>query len=269
MSGTSVCDTLKSLIIDQFFSKRKLRYFGNCSNQISRFPLVKMVRTQRETLSNNFRQEWAFFVQFDYERLLFLPLVLVKRKKIQCQLCRGHHTKRGQCIHETTYEEAIRDESIEIMPYEEQNYDYEEDTERLHQEEYDDFEVDPDNFGGDNPLERGKYLFINVRLPLLPCEGISNQTTRLTAELENSTSGEMLCIEDLCGVCRFCFYKRTNESLGKEKSIFRETKLYTLNQQVPIVQVEDWICPRCGAKVFFTSVGQALFPIRKTYMYTY
>ena len=45
LSGTAVCDALKSLIIDQFFSSRRLRYFGNCINQTSRFPLVKMVRT--------------------------------------------------------------------------------------------------------------------------------------------------------------------------------------------------------------------------------
>ena len=45
--------------------------------------------------------------------------------------------------------------------------------------------------------------------------------------------------------------------------------MYTLTQQVQLIQVEDWSCPTCSEKNYFSGIGYAIFPVRKTYCFTY
>jgi len=55
----------------------------------------------------------------------------------------------------------------------------------------------------------------------------------------------------------------------KEDYWLRTVRLYTLTQQFQEVQVEDWKCLSCNKKTFFSGVGVAIYPVRKTYCYTY
>lgn len=274
LDRTGVYDLFQSVIRDQHVCTRVTRYFGNPISQTQLYPIVKMVRTQRQDICNGFRQDWSFYVQFDYERKLFVSLVLIKSKKIQCQLCRGHHSRRGQCIHEVCFEKACTTDDVGVEVFDQNDSDI--DDEEIDQDLFDDVNQNNRSRGDSqtgterkDPVEDGKYCTHHVKLPLLPCDGIRAQSFFMATKLEELKEGETLKIEDLYGVCRFCNYKRNQVSLVQTGSSFRKTKLYTLNQQVPIVEVEDWKCPRCGAMVMFTGAGRSLFPIRRTYLYTY
>ena len=114
-----------------------------------------------------------------------------------------------------------------------------------------------------------KYGPKNLELPILPCKGIQGMTRRLTCEFEDSSRGGLHRIHDYYGVCRKCNYKRGKQAFHKSLSEYRATRLYTLNHCIRIIEVEDWTCPSCKSIVYFTGVGQAIFPVRKTFAYTY
>ena len=77
-----------------------------------------------------------------------------------------------------------------------------------------------------------------------------------------------MVIWDEEGVCAHC--KRTRTPGMKEDYWLQSVRLYTLTQQVRAVKVEDWKCLlSLWEEFFFSGVGVAIYPSRKTYCFTY
>ena len=218
LSHTTIYNLFRSVITQYHSATRVGVYFGDPVSQYGNFPTVKLIRTQRPNISNNYRQDWSFYVQFDYDRLQFVPLVHIKSKKIQCMLCRGHRNRRGQCIHELNYERDMTSEGEDIEEFDENTsmYGDENSDEESFDEQQD--ECTNDISAGENTRDRvetGKYCIKHVKLPLLPCVGITDQTFFLSSKLESLKNGDMLRIEDIFGICRFCKFKRNNTSISQ------------------------------------------------------
>ena len=201
---------------------------------------------------------------------MFVPLVLVKTKKVQCLLCRGHRSKRGPCEHEIAWErEVYGSEDDDTVIFDGDDSDQEEDHEDPNGEDSENVVgIDAQTDGisrrrNSRPLPLEKYCRTDLRLPLLPCNGILWSTFAIATRIERNQGRGPATIWDEEGFCSHC--KRTRTPDMKEDYWLRTVRLYTLTQQVREVQVEDWKCLSCNKKTFFSGVGVVIYPVRKTY----
>ena len=279
LQNTSVPDLFRSTIF-QGCHGAALNKFGTPIREHSDFPIIHFVQFNSvQPLRTEGRQtpHWSFYSMFDTTRLLFVPLVLVKHKKIQCLMCRGHRSRRGACPHEIAWEnEMYGNEDEEENAVFNMNDSDLEDT-----DPDDDGPIANDAFEGQNrnnprrnealdpePLDpTHRYCRTNLKLPLLPCKGIRYCSYYVARMIELDKGQGNFTIYDEQAVCPHC--KRPRSPALTESCWIRSTRLYTLTQQVRQVKIEDWQCSFCSKRVYFTGVGVAIFPVRKTYCFTY
>ena len=269
----------KDILWTQINSAEITRYFGEESfigDSLSTVCLDIHEANNNSILNYNHHNHvrgvlpWSFFVQFDVDRSLFVPLKKYSHRRIECLFCRGHRNRRGACIHETTWEAAVYGPDSE--EYNEDSVSFElEGRENLLDENYDDNDDgesnQPENNLKTDPTE--KYSPTNLKLPLLPCSAIDEKMTKLASQIKKVKGKTLLQIQDKYAICPHCKYERDDNPLDESLSSFRKTKLYTISQQIPNILVEDWKCPSCLRLVYFTGIGTALFPTRKRFTYTY
>ena len=269
---SSSMNRMRFILNDLLTTGLSRSFYGDVLNINQSFPVVQLQRTRQDRSESSERQKYSLFLQFDSERKLFCPLVSVKGKKIQCLQCRIHRSRRVPCVHEIQWENSTNgglDDSEGV------EYDADE-------TEYGHFLEDNDQDGAESnqtPRRRRpvnfvdddieKYCFRKSRLPLLPCTQIQQASYRMATDIDDSKGRRLIVFEDFFGVCKHCGFKRSQQSLPPDKVRLRATMLFTLAQQIQVVEVEDWVCPSCSRVVYFTGVGRALFPLRKTYTLTY
>ena len=268
----------KDILWTQLNSQEITRYFGEESFVGDSFSSVCLdnqdVNNNNIINYNHHSQvrgvsQWSFFVQFDVDRNLFVPLKKYSDRRIECLFCRGHRNRRGTCIHETSWENAVFGPGTEDYNGNSEAFEIEE-RELLLDENDDDEEEDPLESGIPTKIDPTiKYSPTNLKLPLLPCSDIDHKMVELASKIKQVKGRKKLQIRDEYGICPNCLFERDDKPLDKTQSIFRTTKLYTLRQQIPLIEVEDWKCPSCTKLVYFTGIGTALFPVRRTFTYTY
>ena len=87
----------------------------------------------------------------------------------------------------------------------------------------------------DNEIE--KYCFRKLRLPLLPCAQIQQASYRMATDIDDCKGQRLIVFEHFFGVCRHCGFKRSQQSLPPDQVRFRATMLFTLAQQIQVVEV--------------------------------
>ena len=241
------------------------------------FPVMRLVKDITTTAEGTVQavrsyKEPCFFTLFDLDRRMFVPLIKEWNKKIRCYFCRTHPKERGPCEHEICWEDYKGENPEDVPPPFDPN-------EEVYEEEQeigtmlDDLES---QIGSRHRSPRPttcpeilKYCRKDLRLPLLPCDGIQASSYRLAVQLERHTGNAPFQIEDLFGFCNHCGFRRKIDVMPPSQMRWRETKLFTLNHQICKVSVEDWICPECLKLVYFGGAGRAIFPVRKSYCFTY
>lgn len=265
INNSSVGNLFTTVLQSEFQGVRGLSHFGPRFRRGTDSEILQLLR-HNQIDDNSFRNNWNFLVSFDMETVMFVPLLKMKHRKIQCLMCRGLRTRRGPCSHEISSDKrGVPRTEVEI--YNEHQLEDDEDMEFAETAEHVDVNSAPNEQPSSSKTETEKYNISNVRLPLLPCSGIRTETIALSLQIDQSKGQETIRITDRFGICQHCGYNRKASSVRTHQ--YRTVRLYTLNQQIPIVEVEDWICPGCQKVVFFFGIGKALFPTRKTYVYTY
>ena len=94
-----------------------------------------------------------------------------------------------------------------------------------------------------------------------------NSTFLLAIRLESGRGERTVTVRDEHARCPHC--KRLRRRDTSENHWLRSTRLYTLSQQIREILVEDWLCSFCFKKVLFTGEGVAVYPVRKTFCFTY
>ena len=271
LDSTMVSDMFRGLLYQRCNGSATTK-FGSALKERDEFPIIHFIRlnmTSNASITNVPKQSWSFYTQFDTTRQLFVPLVLVKTKKVQCLLCRGHRTRRGPCEHEIAWEKEVygsEDDETTIFDGDDSDQDDNEQNDPT----VEGIDANSDSIRrrpSGRPLPLEKYCRTDLRLPLLPCNGILWSTFSNALKIETNEGRNNLVIWDEEGVCAHC--KRTRTPDMKEEYWLRSVRLYTLTQQVRAVQIEDWKCLACGKKTFFSGVGVAIYPSRKTYCFTY
>lgn len=119
---------------------------GNDSNYC--FSTVKLMGRTAECISHTIRDKKArFLTMIDHLRLRFVPLVMEKKKKVQCLLCRGHRSRRGPCEHEINREQYYFRMSNEQQEFDGNMFDFSsdnsDDSDNEERNRYRDYSVPP------------------------------------------------------------------------------------------------------------------------------
>ena len=277
LQPNNVIDMFKHVFFNQVTSHSHRHFFGLDVTRGERYPTVHYQQNSTPNSGNlaNITHvpspNYSFYVQFDTDRLQFIPLVQVRKKKIQCLLCRGHRSRRGDCEHELSLERNLSgedDEEDQVFDSEETDYD-DETFQNSFPESTNGQQTRTRNEGSTQDEELRKYCVKGLLLPLLPCKSIKSITFRISQKIEEAKGTTLLQFEDLYGICNHCRYQRKLDAISPQNKRWRTTKLFTLTQKIPLIQVEDWICPSCSRTVYFSGAGLAIFPTRKSYCFTY
>ena len=270
---STILDQIASVLHEYTFHGTASRFFGIETQENTVFPMVQLEQHLSHKFSSNSRNtcNWKFYVQFDTERLRFVPLVSQKHKSVQCLFCRTHRSRRGPCHHEQKWEQFMftdaSTQNEENNNFQEDESDYDDDTEVMNFEDsFPDTEGDEDS--SSNSMSQ-KYCVPSISLPLMPCNAIRSQIRMMADVFEQNEGKSCYFLQDKFGYCRKCGFGRKGIVLEDGSITKRKTKLYTLTQQVQLIQVEDWSCPTCSEKNYFSGIGYAIFPVRKTYCFTY
>ena len=275
--NSNLFDLFKFSLEDFLNNGPSRELFAATLQPTDRFPVVRLVKDRTTTAEGTVQavrsyKEPSFFTMFDLDRQMFVPMIKEWNKKIRCNFCRTHPSERGPCEHEICWENYNEENPEDIPPAFDPN-------EEVYEEEQeigtilDDLESQTASRHR-SPRPRTcpeilKYCRKDIRLPLLPCDGIQASSYCLAVQIERHTGNSPLQIEDLYGCCNHCGFRRKIDVMPPGQMRWRETKLFTLNHQICKVEVEDWICPGCLKLVYFGGVGRGNFPVRKSYCFTY
>jgi len=93
--------------ITNILRNNRREYFGECIRytDTDNFPAVELQRRGSapvKTRTGKWMQNWSFWVVYDTGRGLFVPVLKIKLKRFECQLCRGASNRTGNCAHEAS-----------------------------------------------------------------------------------------------------------------------------------------------------------------------
>jgi len=273
LKSTTVSDHFRAALHPSTNDQATLSKFGDTISVLDSYPSVHLLNSVNSINHNpeGSKKTHSFYIQFDNDRNLFCPLVKDKKKRIQCLLCRTHCVRRGRCPHEVQLE-ATLDDNGEHSDFDSDDIDFfEEQSNGLLAEENNERRT-PTQQGQSrivkNP-EIANYCRTDIKLPLLPCTEIRRDSFEVGTLIEQCKGTYSEKYYDYYGTCKFCSYERGLEFLPPSLTNWRQTKLFTLSHQIQVVEVEDWKCPSCTKLVRFCGFARAIFPVRKTYAFTY
>ena len=272
LQPSNVSDSFRCTLLNHNTFQTSRNVFGrviNGDDNNYEFSTVQlMARSAQSNNQLNIQNKKArFLTMFDHSRLRFVPLVLQKKKKVQCLMCRGHRSRRGPCEHEINCEQYYFRQCNEEQEFDGNMSDFSsddsDDSDNQERNRNRDYNVPPPD------VEVMQYCRTDVKIPLLPCKSIQLSSFLTAYAIEQEKGREIQVFEDWFGICKSCKFQRSLQSLSSALTTFRVTRMFTLSQQVVTIKVEDWKCPRCSRQVRFTGVGRSIFPVRKSYCFTY
>jgi len=273
LKETTVTDYFRTILHPQSLHSISTSKFGDPLVLSDPYPSVHLLSAASTAGTNttNSAGKHSFYAQFDSDRNLFCPLVKIPKKPVHCLLCRRTSNKRGLCPHEVHLKASIEDEDTP-SDFDDTDFDYfESQTNGLLQE--DESLRRSEIRKGHSTVVRNNdianYCRTDLKLPLLPCSEIRRTSYELGILLQDCRGARSQHFYDFYGSCRYCLYQRGLDWLPKHHSHWRRTKLFTLCQRIQVITVEDWTCPSCFKLVRFCGTARAIFPVRKTYAFTY
>ena len=190
---------------------------------------------------------WIFFMIFEPDLLLFVPVCNIKRKPLRCFICRIPLSRRGVCAHEENAKIAAKASlrrsnctSALLLELAIMDDDGSTDTERSIQEQG---EADGNNVLDEHTsVQRSMTLAqtftpIDVRCPILPCRGEWNDMINIEQALNTARDNDVLVLDERAEAkCHKCGQSQNGQH---HKGYARNVYLFSLNRDSYRIRVYD------------------------------
>ena len=255
--------------------------FGQCISFDNGSPSsinLSVLLDRNASKNSTLASPWLFFMMFDVQSLLFVPVSKVKGKPFRCFLCRIPLSRRGVCGHEETAKKVSQyfrkrrsgrtGVLLELALPNEKGDDTSAETESAIPplDEQADEDNEHEGAGNQSVSVTQIYTPIDVRRPILPCRGEWDNMVSVAKALDKVRSDEVLVFDDrVQGNCHKCGNPNNGEN---HDGYSRNVSLFTLNHGTHRVKVYDWWCPVCEETRRFSGRGTGLFPVTHNSAFT-